>query len=57
MSIPWTIAMIDTEGELTPLESFQCYRDADRKLEFYWDRYPHAIIEVYRSLKAPTCSY
>ena len=50
MSIPWTIAMIDTEGELTPLESFQNHRTADHKLNVYWNKYPHAVIGIYRSL-------
>jgi len=53
MTAIYHVAMIDSNGEWRMLEGFtgkasEAYRKADKRLDFWANRYPHAAVDILR---------
>lgn len=53
MTAIYHVSRIDENGEWRMLEGFvgeasEAYKRADARLEFWWGRYPNAIVDIVR---------
>ena len=53
MTAIYHVAMIDSKGEWRMLEGFvggtsEAYKRADQRLDYWANRYPHAIVDILR---------
>ena len=42
----YTISMVNDEGDWVALETFETYSEADMNLDWYWEQYPNAYLDI-----------